>query len=132
MLRRMFLKLFPSMAAAPVSTEAVVEKESDDVISEPTYFAKQERPRNLVNYGLSSDLLSKLGIHGYVRRSDVARLDSLLKAKGVVPRDAVLEIVFPAYAQQECVILRFRHKSFPLVRGLDCIVSEGVEESKVL
>jgi len=133
MIRRAFLKLFGGATAAaavtvgPKVAEAVQRAKEEPITQDVVEFAPRVRPRKLSNIAFYDDLLYELDFKWPLKRSDLLRLDGIAKSVGAIPADAVLELVFMNIPNQCVMIFRYRHDSFPLVRGCDVISCEAVD-----
>jgi len=89
--------------------------------SNTVYSVERKAPRNLLQVGFTSSHIESFA------PGNPEKLDAVLKAKGLIPEDAVLEAIFDL-ATQDAYVYRWRHSDFHPVCRFDVIETRAVSE----
>lgn len=78
-------------------------------------------PRSLLQVGFTNSQF-----HEFTKKAS-CDMDTFLKAKELIPKDAQLEKVFQC-AMQDAIVFRWQHQDFTPVNGFDVISTRGPSE----
>ena len=84
--------------------------------------------RRMKSFAVSYDSLAILNLA--INDKLPGKLDEILKACEVIPKDAYMDAWFYP-PQQSCVILRYLHSTFPEISAFDVIETEGIDIDKL-
>lgn len=87
-------------------------------------------PRCLKGYGFTWYDLDIMDVHGPLTPEKALQIDDFLKRHDLIPKDAYLDC-FGHIIQQDIVVLRWLHRSFPEISKYDVIDIEAFQSEKL-